>query len=338
MAEAQKPDKSNMPQPKTQAADHTETAKQADQDAVALLMADHRRAEDLFKQYEQATGRTAKQKLVDQICQELNTHTELEETIFYPACREAGVEDKIMDEAQVEHDSAKLLIAELQNGKPGESYFDAKVKVLSEYINHHVCEEESDQGIFAKVKSSGVDLNQVGQEIIQSKAQRSQDSGVKMPHFIALNPRAISGPETNYGSTANWKESSMPRHYYSEQDDNRSRRSYRSRDDEGRYSSGRGRDDDDDRRYSRSSYDDDRGRSRSNDRERDEYGRFMSEDDDRGRGRSRGNDRERDEYGRFTSSRDGDDDDYGRSRGHSGWFGDSRGHSEAARRGWQGRH
>ena len=105
------------------------------QDAIALLKADHRKVEDLFEKYEKARGKKA--DLAHQICLELIVHTTIEEELFYPACKGAGEED-MLDEAYVEHDGAKMLIAEIAAGAPGDDFYDAKVKVLSEEINHHV--------------------------------------------------------------------------------------------------------------------------------------------------------------------------------------------------------
>jgi hemerythrin superfamily protein len=108
-------------------------------DAVALLKADHRKVEKLFKDYESAGEDNAKKaQLARQFCLELVIHTHLAEEIFYPACREKDVEDDTLDEAQVEHDGAKVMIADLLKGEPGYKFYDAKVTVLSEYIKHHV--------------------------------------------------------------------------------------------------------------------------------------------------------------------------------------------------------
>src|SRR5665213_2220958 len=132
----------------------------AKQDAISLLKADHRKVEDLFEKYENA--RSKKDGIAKQICLELTIHTMIEEEIFYPACREAGVESDMMDEANVEHDGAKMLIGELENGSPDDDFYDAKVKVLSEEIKHHVKEEEQPGGIFAQIKKSDVDLHELG--------------------------------------------------------------------------------------------------------------------------------------------------------------------------------
>ncbi|MEO8375616.1 MAG: hemerythrin domain-containing protein, partial [Sphingomonas bacterium] len=103
------------------------------QDAIALLKADHRTVEDLFEQFEKASGDGRKQKIAEQICLELTVHAQIEEEIFYPAC-EGKIEEDLLKEAYVEHDGAKVLIAEIEAGGPDDEYYDAKVKVLSEQI------------------------------------------------------------------------------------------------------------------------------------------------------------------------------------------------------------
>src|SRR5512133_2251781 len=106
----------------------------ADKNAIALLKEDHRAVEKLFKEFEEAKGEGRKEKLARRICLELSIHTKIEEEIFYPAC-EGKVDEDLLKEALVEHDAAKLLIAEIEagNGK-SDDFFDAKVKVLSEEI------------------------------------------------------------------------------------------------------------------------------------------------------------------------------------------------------------
>src|SRR3954465_2583346 len=117
-------------------------------DAIALLKADHRTVEELFEKFESAKGDGAKEKLAKQICKELTIHTMLEEEIFYPAC-EGKVEEDLLKESFVEHDAAKLLIAEIEAGGPSDEFYDAKVKVLKEEIEHHVEEEEQPKkGLF----------------------------------------------------------------------------------------------------------------------------------------------------------------------------------------------
>lgn len=127
-------------------------------DAIALLKADHRKVEQLFAAFESAKGDGRKEKLAREICTELKIHTMLEEEIYYPALR-GKIEDDLLDEAYVEHDSAKVLINDIEAGGPDEEFYEAKVKVLSEEIEHHVGEEEKPaEGMFAQSRKTDVDL------------------------------------------------------------------------------------------------------------------------------------------------------------------------------------
>ena len=145
----------------------------AGQDAIALLTADHREVSEMFEQFEQLGDRatTSKEKLKDKICKALIAHTTIEEEIFYPAVRAAKVEEgeDMVDEAIVEHASAKDLIKQLQEMQPDDDLYDAKVKVLSEQIEHHVQEEEKE--MFPKAKKAGLDLLALGQEMALRKQE-----------------------------------------------------------------------------------------------------------------------------------------------------------------------
>ena len=146
------------------------------QDAIALLRADHALVEDLFGQFEKARNDDRKQTLATRICMELKVHTTIEEEIFYPATREVlPKEDDLLDEAQVEHDSAKELISQIESGKPGEKLWDAKVIVLSEYIKHHVKEEHTE--MFPKVRKTQLDLKALGEQMRQRKEQLLEEMG-----------------------------------------------------------------------------------------------------------------------------------------------------------------
>src|SRR5262245_57569472 len=134
-------------------------------DAIALLKADHRQVERWFSDFDKTKSGSRKQKLADQICLALKAHTRIEEEIFYPACREAGVDQDTMDEADVEHQGAKNLIAEIEAGKAGDDHWDAKVTVLREMIKHHVREEEQRGGMFAKARQADLDLKALGGEL-----------------------------------------------------------------------------------------------------------------------------------------------------------------------------
>ncbi|WP_296600458.1 hemerythrin domain-containing protein [Phenylobacterium sp.] len=242
-------------------------------DAITLLKSDHQEVEALFAEFETANDRR-KDQIVREACQALIVHTLLEEELFYPACREAADEDDPLDEAQVEHDSAKLLIRELLDGG-ADDYRDAKFKVLAEQVRHHVAEEEKPrEGIFAKAQSSGVDTAELGRRI---KARKQE----LMSRQDALRPsRPVSFQRLEANQAYRQEEEDMPR---------------------------------------------------DNGRERDERGRFTSDDDDRG-GRRYASERSGGGGGRRSRY---DDDRDSRGRGQGGWFGDSQGHSEASRRGWE---
>jgi hypothetical protein len=140
-------------------------------DAIALLKADHRKVEGLFEDFEKATGSAKKAALVRKICTELTVHTMIEEDIFYPACR-GKIEEDTLDEAYVEHDGAKMLIAELIDSEPDDAFYDAKVKVLSEEIKHHVKEEEArSEGMFAQARDAGLDMDALGDAMRERKAE-----------------------------------------------------------------------------------------------------------------------------------------------------------------------
>src|ERR1700741_770659 len=140
-------------------------------DAVGLLKADHRKVEDLFARFEAAKEIGMKQRLAKQICSELTVHAIIEEEIFYPACK-GKIDDDLVNEAYVEHDGAKVLIAELEAGSPKEEFYDAKVKVLSEQIEHHVHEEEMrSEGIFSQARAAGLDMDDLGARMLARKQE-----------------------------------------------------------------------------------------------------------------------------------------------------------------------
>jgi hypothetical protein len=141
------------------------TTRASGPEAIKLLKDDHKQVQGWFADFEKATSGSRKQKLADQICLALRVHTQIEEEIFYPACREAGVDEDTMDEADVEHDGAKKLIEEIEAGKAGDDHWDAKVTVLGEMIKHHVKEEEQRDGMFAKAKKADLDLMELGAEL-----------------------------------------------------------------------------------------------------------------------------------------------------------------------------
>lgn len=143
----------------------------ADPDAIKLLTTDHRTVEGLFADYEKASGASRKEKLARQICTELKIHTLIEEEIFYPALR-GKIEDDMLDEAFVEHDGAKVLVNDIEAAEPDEEFYDAKVKVLQEQIEHHVKEEEKQRdSMFAQARNTAVDLDGLGSQMAARKAE-----------------------------------------------------------------------------------------------------------------------------------------------------------------------
>ncbi len=142
--------------------------------AIRLLKQDHREVEGWFDEYEQLEDDGEKLELFSRIALALKVHTALEEEIFYAEER-GEVEDDMLDEAQVEHDGAKKLIAEIEEMQPGDDLYDAKVKVLGEYIKHHVKEEEQPGGIFAQAKKGDEDLEEMGERLKARKEELMAD-------------------------------------------------------------------------------------------------------------------------------------------------------------------
>ena len=165
-------------------------AQQEYTDGIALLKTDHREVEELFEKFEKASGKQRKQALAEQICTELKIHTMIEEEIFYPAFR-GKIEDDTLDEAYVEHDGAKVLINDIMAGGPDEEFYDAKVKVLQEMIEHHVEEEEKRvEGMFAQARKAGIDAKSLGEEMMARKkelTQRFKAGGLPPPQTTTLD-------------------------------------------------------------------------------------------------------------------------------------------------------
>jgi hemerythrin superfamily protein len=164
------------------------------QDAIALLKQDHRTVEDLFAKFEKASGDGRKQSLAEEICLELSVHAQIEEEIFYPAC-EGKVDEDLLKESYVEHDGAKVLIAEIMNGGPSDEFYDAKVKVLSEEIQHHVEEEEKRlEGLFAQARKAGLDMDALGEELAARKAELTEQfksTGIPTPQLKTMDDVSV---------------------------------------------------------------------------------------------------------------------------------------------------
>jgi len=163
-------------------------------DAIALLVGDHRKVAGLFRKFEKARA-PQKGKLAREICLELSVHTMIEETIFYPALN-GKVEDDLLDESHVEHDSAKVIIADILANRPGSGFYDAKVKVLSEIIKHHVKEEEQRGGLFTQARKAKVDLVALRERMEASKEELAAKykRSIPTPTVRALRkPRVKAG-------------------------------------------------------------------------------------------------------------------------------------------------
>jgi len=164
------------------------------QDAIALLKADHRKVEELFGQFESATGEGRKDKLARQICLELSVHAAIEEEIFYPACQ-GTVDEDLLKESYVEHDAAKLLIAEIEAGSgSSDEFFDVKVKVLQEEIEHHVEEEEKPGGVFAQARKGKLELDALGEQLAARKKEltsRYKEGGLPQPELTTMDEVSV---------------------------------------------------------------------------------------------------------------------------------------------------
>lgn len=139
------------------------------QEATRLLRADHKLVNDLFEKFESARSADKKQALAIEICQELTVHAQIEEEIFYPAVEKVLKDKSLVPEAKVEHETLKYLIAQIQSEQPESELYDAKVKVLAEYVKHHVKEEQNE--IFPKVKESKLDLIELGTQLAERKEE-----------------------------------------------------------------------------------------------------------------------------------------------------------------------
>lgn len=165
------------------------------QDAIALLKDDHRTVEELFEQFEKARGDGRKEKLAQQICLELTVHAMLEEELFYPAL-EGKVEEDLLKESFVEHDGAKVLIAEILGGEGSDDeFFESKVKVLQEQIEHHVEEEESGkESLFSQARKADVDLKELGAQMAERKkalTAQFKENGVPMPKLTTMTETQV---------------------------------------------------------------------------------------------------------------------------------------------------
>jgi hemerythrin superfamily protein len=186
----------------------------APDDAIGMLIADHKRVARLFAQVKRLDDEEideGKAALVERICQELTIHTRLEEEIFYPAAREATQDDDQLDEAWVEHAGAKELIAQLLGASPADDFYDARVTVLNEQIDHHVDEEEG--SLFPKVRASRLDTSKLGAEMAARKKVILGGSPAENPPHAKLSkpsPPATIRATPRTKEAASSKRSSSP--------------------------------------------------------------------------------------------------------------------------------
>ncbi|ARU31315.1 hemerythrin [Sulfuriferula sp. AH1] len=146
-------------------------------DLITLLVKDHKEVKEMFEEFESLSdhSKASKKKIADQICQVLTVHAQVEEEILYPAVRSVIKGKGLVDEAIVEHASAKELIAHIRNMDPGDDLYDARLKVLSEQVEHHVEEEENK--MFPQMRQADLDLVTLGKEIMSRKEQLESDAG-----------------------------------------------------------------------------------------------------------------------------------------------------------------
>lgn len=177
--------------------------------AIDLLKKDHEEVEQLFDQFEDAKeddNDEMRAALASSICSALTVHAQIEEELFYPAMRKVAELGDLIDEAAVEHQSLKDLIAQVEGMRPGDDLFDAKVKVLSEYVKHHVKEEEGE--IFPEAKDSDIDLDALGRKLAARKAELAGELGAMPPPARKASastkrrPRASSRAKTASRRTA----------------------------------------------------------------------------------------------------------------------------------------
>ena len=173
-------------------------------DATALLRADHQAVQKLFDQFEKTRSEERKGAIAQQICQELTVHAQIEEEIFYPAAREALREQDLLDEATVEHASAKDLIAQIEGASPSDELFEAKVTVLGEYIKHHVKEEQNE--LFPKIRKTKLDLKELGERMQARKMELMEAGGASAKGGGGSSGGKLSGSRSGQRSKGGNKE------------------------------------------------------------------------------------------------------------------------------------
>jgi len=161
-------------------------------DAISILREDHRRIDDLFRQFEKARTDGQRADLARRVCAELLVHACVEEEIFYPAVREAIDVGELMDEADIEHDAASRLIGEILEMAPGDDHYCARVKVLGDYVRHHVQQEQN--RMFSKAREARLDMRALGEQILARKKALQRGVGARRPMALRRLERVSSVP------------------------------------------------------------------------------------------------------------------------------------------------
>lgn len=177
-------------------ANHPATSTDAPRDAIALLKQDHRMVEALFDEFQDA-DESEQSELATRICQMLTVHTQIEEELLYPQAKEAfdEEEDEMVYEAEIEHGSAKELIAKIEASTPEDPEFKPLVTVLCEYVKHHVKEEEKE--MFPALKETELDLKELGSQLAQRKMQLMEEMGIEAEEPPAPRRKRSTGSRTS---------------------------------------------------------------------------------------------------------------------------------------------
>ena len=189
-----------MPQPRRRSASKKNTSRRRaparrsprKPDALQMLKQDHRMVEALFEEFEEA-DETEQSAIAQRVCQMLTVHAQIEEEILYPAAKQAledEEEESLVNEAEVEHASAKELIAKIEGMTPDDEHFEATVKVLGEYVKHHVKEEEGE--MFPKLKKTELDLKEVGGRLAERKYELMEQMGIQIEEEPETSRRRTS--------------------------------------------------------------------------------------------------------------------------------------------------
>ena len=180
-----------MPRTAARTSTHTATRRAKSTTALDLLKEDHAQVAKVFKQFERfhkSDDDDGMRRCAQAACKALTVHAQIEEEIFYPALRESADAEDALDEADVEHSHIKELVARIEGAEPADDHYEARVTVLSEYVQHHVKEEEST--IFAKARKSGVDLAALGERL---QARKQELGGDELPaEMTALTARSAT--------------------------------------------------------------------------------------------------------------------------------------------------